>query len=42
MAKVIIVGGGIAGLAAGIYARKSGFETVIFESGAVPGGSCTG
>jgi phytoene dehydrogenase-like protein len=42
MTKVIIVGGGIAGLAAGIYARKSGFETVIFESGLVPGGNCTG
>jgi phytoene dehydrogenase-like protein len=42
MANVIIIGGGIAGLAAGVYARKSGFETVIFESGLVPGGNCTG
>jgi phytoene dehydrogenase-like protein len=42
MAKVIIAGGGIAGLAAGVYARKSGFETVVFESGMVPGGNCTG
>lgn len=29
--KVIIVGGGIAGLAAGTYACQSGFETTIFE-----------
>ncbi|MDR1353791.1 MAG: NAD(P)/FAD-dependent oxidoreductase, partial [Treponema sp.] len=42
MAKVIIVGGGIAGLTAGIYAQKSGFETVIYESAMVPGGNCTG
>jgi phytoene dehydrogenase-like protein len=42
MSKVIIAGGGIAGLAAGVYARKSGFETVIFESNMVPGGNCTG
>jgi phytoene dehydrogenase-like protein len=41
MAKVIIAGGGIAGLAAGIYAQKSGFETVIYESSMVPGGNCT-
>jgi thioredoxin reductase len=32
MTKVIIVGAGIAGLAAGIYARQSGFETTIYES----------
>jgi phytoene dehydrogenase-like protein len=41
MAKVIIAGGGIAGLAAGVYAQKSGFETVIYESNRVPGGNCT-
>jgi phytoene dehydrogenase-like protein len=42
MAKVIIAGGGIAGLAAGVYAQKSGFETIIYESNMVPGGNCTG
>ena len=29
--KVLIIGGGIAGLAAGLYALKSGFEAEIFE-----------
>nr|MCR4739496.1 NAD(P)-binding protein [Lachnospiraceae bacterium] len=29
--KVIIVGGGIAGLSAGIYALKAGFDAEIFE-----------
>ncbi|MDR2661703.1 MAG: NAD(P)/FAD-dependent oxidoreductase [Treponema sp.] len=42
MAKVIIAGGGIAGLAAGVYAQKSGFETIIYEPNRVPGGVCTG
>ncbi len=40
--KVIIVGGGIAGLAAGIYALKAGFDAEIFEKNAVPGGECMG
>ncbi|HEY8391830.1 MAG TPA: NAD(P)/FAD-dependent oxidoreductase [Capillibacterium sp.] len=39
--KVIIVGAGIAGLAAGIYARQSGFEVTIYESHTVPGGAST-
>jgi phytoene dehydrogenase-like protein len=42
MSNVIIIGGGIAGLTAGVYARKSGFETVIYESNMTPGGNCTG
>ncbi|MEN6339943.1 MAG: NAD(P)/FAD-dependent oxidoreductase [Clostridiaceae bacterium] len=41
MKKVIIVGAGISGLAAGIYARQSGFETVIYESHSIPGGAST-
>lgn len=41
MTKVIIVGAGIAGLAAGIYARQSGFETTIYESHSIPGGAST-
>ncbi|MCR4791589.1 MAG: NAD(P)/FAD-dependent oxidoreductase [Lachnospiraceae bacterium] len=40
--KVIIVGGGIAGLSAGIYALQAGFETEIYEKNAVPGGECMG
>lgn len=39
--KVIIVGGGIAGLSAGIYARQSGFDTTIFEMHSIPGGNST-
>jgi len=31
MPKIIIIGGGIAGLSAGIYARKCGFECEIYE-----------
>ena len=34
---VIIIGGGPAGMAAGIYARRAGLESVILEKG-VPGG----
>ena len=40
--KVIIVGGGISGMTAGIYLQKAGFDTVIYEKNAVPGGECTG
>ena len=40
--KVIIVGAGISGLTAGIYARKAGFNVEIYESHAVAGGECTG
>ena len=40
--KVIIVGGGIAGLSAGIYAQKAGFQSVIYEKHTMSGGECTG
>lgn len=40
--KVVIIGGGIAGLSAGIYAQKAGFDSVVYEKHAVPGGECTG
>ena len=30
--NVIIVGAGIAGLSAGVYAAKAGFNTIILES----------
>lgn len=42
MKKIVIIGGGIAGLAAGIYARKSGFEVDIYEKNQVAGGQCIG
>lgn len=39
--KIIIIGGGIAGLAAGVYGRMNGFETEIYEMHAISGGLCT-
>jgi len=42
MDKIIVIGGGIAGLAAGIYARKEGFECEIYERHNIVGGQCTG
>lgn len=42
MKKVIIVGGGIAGLSAGIFGRLQGFDTTIYEMHSIPGGECTG
>jgi len=41
MKNIIIIGAGIAGLSAGIYARKSGFDVTIYESHTIPGGNCT-
>lgn len=40
-AKVIVVGAGIAGLSAGIYAAQSGFDVTIIEKHTIPGGVCT-
>ena len=39
--KVIIIGGGIAGLSAGIYSAMNGFDTEILEMHTVAGGQCT-
>jgi len=39
--QVIVIGAGIAGLTAGIYARRSGFDVTIFEQHTIPGGMCT-
>ncbi len=39
--KIIIIGGGVAGLSAGIYAAMNGFETEILEMHKVAGGQCT-
>lgn len=42
MKKVLIIGGGISGLAAGIFAQRSGFQSVIYEKNKILGGECTG
>jgi phytoene dehydrogenase-like protein len=39
--KVVIVGAGIAGLTAGVYALQSGFDVTIYESHSIPGGAST-
>jgi phytoene dehydrogenase-like protein len=39
--KIVIIGGGVAGLSAGIYAAMNGFETEIIEMHSVAGGQCT-
>lgn len=36
--SVIIIGAGLAGLSAGIYAQKNGYRSRIFERQTVPGG----
>lgn len=38
---LVIIGGGVAGLSAGIYARMNGFTTTIVEMHDIPGGQCT-
>ncbi len=40
--RAIIIGGGVSGLTAGIYARRSGFDTLILEKTVNMGGECTG
>lgn len=40
--RIIIVGGGVAGLTAGIYAEQNGFHAIILEKHMIPGGLCTG
>lgn len=42
MKKVVIIGGGIAGLTAGIFAQKNGFKSIILEKHHTLGGECTG
>ena len=41
MKKVVIVGAGISGLTAGIYAQKNGFDVTICEQQNAAGGMCT-
>ena len=42
MKKIIVIGGGIAGLSAGIYGAMAGYEVTIYEKNAVAGGECMG
>lgn len=41
MTKVVIIGAGISGLSAGIYAARSGFDVTIVEQHNIPGGLST-
>jgi phytoene dehydrogenase-like protein len=40
--SIIIIGGGLTGLAAGCYGRMNGYRTSIFEMHSIAGGVCTG
>lgn len=42
MADILIIGGGVAGLSAGIYASISGHRVTICEKHAIPGGNLSG
>lgn len=42
MKRIVIIGGGIAGLTAGIFAQKNGFKSIILEKHHTLGGECTG
>lgn len=42
MAKIVIIGGGVSGLSAGIYAQLSGHQAVICERNPALGGNLTG
>jgi len=41
MKEIVIIGGGIAGLSAGCYAKMNGYDAHIFEMHNLPGGLCT-
>lgn len=42
MSKIMIIGGGVSGLSAGILAAEDGYEVEIIEQNAMAGGECTG
>lgn len=42
MKKIVIVGGGVAGLSAAIYGCKAGYEVEVYEKHSIVGGECTG
>jgi len=39
--KIVIIGGGVAGLSAGIYAKLNDFDAEIIEMHSITGGQCT-
>ncbi|MCJ7666486.1 MAG: NAD(P)/FAD-dependent oxidoreductase, partial [Actinobacteria bacterium] len=39
--KIVIIGGGIAGLSTGCYAQLNGYDSEIYEMHTMPGGVCT-
>jgi phytoene desaturase len=39
--KIVIIGGGVAGLSAGIYSKLNGFDAEIIEMHSITGGQCT-
>ena len=39
--SIIVIGAGVAGLCAGVYARQNGFDCTILEMHTQPGGLCT-
>lgn len=42
MKRILIIGGGVSGLSAGIYALESGYEAIVCEKNAVAGGGLSG
>ncbi len=40
--RIVIVGGGVSGLTAGVYALKAGYDAEIYEKHSIAGGECTG
>lgn len=40
--KLIIIGAGISGMTAGIYALENGYDVTIYERHSIVGGQCTG
>ena len=40
--KVIIIGGGVAGLSSAIYLQKNGYQTIVLEKNSTLGGACIG
>ena len=39
---IVIIGAGVAGLSAGIYAEQHGFHAILLEKNPSVGGMCTG
>ena len=40
--KIVIIGAGISGMTAGIFALDNGFDVEIYEKHIIAGGQCTG